>query len=199
MSSGKPIIKLVDFGFEIKAWNNGPPSVCAYIDVTNEPKEGSLNDVNSLGVYPTITWTDENSYLVEENHGRWFIPNEDKTGAIPLQTVDLDANGLSRRLHFTYSISQNMVLQSLYRTSDNKIDSKQRGEQRGYYITIDLKDKRTSKAKFFFRIVPFDTEAWPHYALRLEQIDRMKGKVIRVKEFNLLELHKYEKEQGLVK
>ena len=198
-NNAKPIIKLVDYDFEIKDWKNHPPSVCAYVDINNEPKEGSLNDVNSLGVFPTVIWKDENDEVVDKNHGRWFIPNEDQVGAIPLQTVDLDANGLPRRLHFTYNTSQNMVLQSFYRTSDNKIDAKQRGEPRGYYITIFLKDKRTTKAEFHFRITPIDTEAWPHYALRLEQLNGEKGKVIGVKKFDLAVLHNYEKEQGITK
>jgi hypothetical protein len=157
MNNAKPIIKLADFGFEIKTWKDGPPSVCAYIDVNNEPKEGSVNDVNSLGVFPTIVWTDEHGDMIDKNHGRWFIPNEDQIGAIPLQTVDLDANGLPRRLHFTYTIFQNMVLQSFYRTNDNKNNAKQRGETRGYLITIFLKDKKTSKAEFYFRVAPLST------------------------------------------
>ena len=199
MNNAKPVIKLVDFGFEIKTWKNGPPSVCAYIDVNNEPKEGSLNDVNSLGVFPVIVWTDEHGDDIDRNSGRWFIPNEDQEGAMPLLTVDLEANGLPRRLHFTYNVSQNMVLQSLYRTNDNKNETKQRGSSRGYDITISLKDKRTSKAEFYFSIAPVATEAWPNYALRIELIDRKKGKVMDVRKFDLVELHRYEKEQGLIR
>lgn len=197
MNNARPVIKLVDFGFEIKTWKKGPPSVCAYIDVNNEPKDGALNDVNSQGVFPLIVWTDEHGDVVDKNNGRWFIPNEDQEGAIPLLTVDLDANGLARRLHFTYNISQNLVLQSFYRTQDGKNDAKQRGSPQGYDITISLKDKRTSKAEFYFRIAPVSPEAWPHYALRLERRDGKQGKVVDVKKFDLAELHRYEKEQGL--
>jgi hypothetical protein len=198
-NNAKPVIKLMDFGFEIKTWKENPPSVCAYIDVLNEPKEGSYNDVNSMGVFPTIVWTDEHGEVVDKNNGRWFIPNEDMVGAIPLQTVDLDANGLPRRLHFTYNITQNMVLQSFYRTNDNKNEVKQRGETRGYHITISLKDKKSSKAEFYFRVAPYNTEAWPYSAIRIEQLDKPNGKVVRAKKFDLADLSRYEKENELVK
>jgi hypothetical protein len=199
MNNAKPVIKLVDFGFEIKTWKDSLPSLCAYIDVNNEPKEGSLNDVNSLGVFPVIVWIDEHGDVVDRNNGRWFIPNEDQEGAIPLLTVDLEANGLPRRLHFTYNVSQNMVLQSFYRTNDNKNETKQRGSSRGYDVTITLKDKRASKTELHFRVAPVTTEVWPYYALRMERIDKERGKVVEVRKFDLADLHKYEKEQGLVR
>jgi hypothetical protein len=193
----KPIIKLKDFGFEIKEWKDSRPSVCAYIDVINLPKSSTINDVNSRGVYPTITWVDRNGDTTQ-NNGRWWIPNEDQEGAVGQLFVDLDANGLPRRLHFTYSIMQNLGLQALWRSADNKMQIKLRANA-PYEIKIFLKDKSLSEATFFFRITTIQPETWPNFLIRFQQLDKSNGKVLGTRNFDLAELHRFEKEKGYEK
>lgn len=195
--NAKPIIKLKSFGFEIKEWIDSRPSVCAYIDVYNTPKTDAINDVNSKSVYPTITWIDRNAD-VTVNNGRWWIPNEDQVGARDQIYVDLDANGSPRRLHFTYSIMQNMGLQALWRTEDNKMQIKLRSND-PYDITIFLKDNSLSEATFYFRVTTTHPESWPHFSLRIQQLNKKNGKVLETRDFDLIELHRFEKEQGHVK
>jgi hypothetical protein len=197
----RPIINFIDFGFEEKEWSPkfGPPSVCAYIIVNNKPKKDSLNDANSRGVYPTIIWTDEHGEIVDKNNGRWFIPGKDQEGGgMSLLTVDLDANGLPRKLHFTYTVSNNLVLQSLWRDEDNHTNTKQRGSALGYEIKIALEDKQTTKVEYYFKVAPVHKENWPHYALRLDRLNKEKGKIIETKTYDLFDLHRFEKEKGYI-
>lgn len=193
MKNAKPIIKLKDFGFEIKRLADKPWSVCAYVDVYNEPKEKAVNDVNAIGVYPNITWVDEHKDTVDENNGRWFYADEDKAGVDKLLSADLEASGKPRRLHFTYSVNQDMTLHSLWRKENGEDEAKRHGSQFGYYVKIHLKSTNNAKAEFYFQIKFKDTEAWPYQALRLERLDKENG-VVDFKTFDFLCLHNWEEQ-----
>jgi len=195
LQNSKPIIKLIDYGFEIKGWENGQYTVNAYLDLSNQPKEGSINDVNSKGVYPFIVWTNEHGKEIDNNCGRWGIPNEDKlhTKISDLQTVDLDANGKPRRLYFTTGLyfpsdnNQSKKLYSWWRSLDGYNHSKIIIDSPTYVI-VDLKDNRTSTARFRFKIEHSSN------GLTMERINNKK-QVIGSKKFDYAEFLKYEKKE----
>jgi hypothetical protein len=203
INNSKPLIKLKDFDFEVKHLaKNMPWAVCAYIDVYNEPKDYAINDVNAYGVYPTITWIEKHTGdIKDENNGRWFYADEDKKnlGANKLLKADLEASGEPRRLHFTYSTTQSFALESLWRTPDNKNETKKRMSETGYDITILLRSNNGGEEKLYFYITPTTTEAWPFAALRCARLDEKTNEEVSVKYYDLKNLHDWEKQHPIDK
>jgi hypothetical protein len=189
IKNAKPIIKLKGFGFEIKTWKKGPQpyTVEAFIDIYNEPKKGAL-DASAVGVYPTIVWDDESGQEVDRNHGRWWIPNEDQEGAMVLQKVDLEANGMSRRLHFASSNTQSKEIEAVSRAPDRHTERRIHRTSKSFKIKIFLRDNKNTTAEFAFRISLYDIDKSPTTALRLEWLDK---KPIERKEFDINELEKF--------
>ena len=199
--NSKPIIKLLDFGFDIKELGSGhPPAVCAFMIVNNQPKKDSLNDVGSTGVNPTVRWIDEHGDSDNPNRGRWFYTSDEQKRMMDseLLTANLDANGMPRKLHFSYTVSKDWQIQSLWRTESNKIETRKKGSAQGYTIEINLKDKQLSDVAFYFKIARTSTSYYPEYELRLDRLDRKDGKVMDTKKFDLKKLHEFEKEKGLI-
>lgn len=194
LKNSKPNIVLKDFGFEIKQWQLFSNTVCAYIDVANEPKENSSGNTNSDGLTATIIWTDEKENVLDTNKGRWFIPNEDQHGAIKLQMVDLGANGLKRRLHFTLSTLETRILQSFWRTEDNKNASMPRMATNGVHISISLTDNQNTKVNFYFLIIPEKSQEGE--VLIIKNLSTKNGKVIKTKTFAFKELEKFNRENS---
>jgi hypothetical protein len=191
IDDARPNIVLKDFGFEEKIWPIGFYTVCAYIVIANEPQKPGQTIANSEQILANIQWFDADKQLVESNPGRWFIPSADQDGAIKLQTVDLPANGLKRRLHFTYSDVQKMQIESLWRTEDGGKNTKTRGNDSGYYISISLRDNQSSSVNFHFRITPQSKEAWPNKGLRLQLLNSQFGKPVETMNYDFRDLQKF--------
>ena len=194
IKNAMPIIKLKNFGFEIKQWVKYPPAVCAYIDVYNDPKKGTAKDLTAKNVYARILWVDDTGKKVDENSGRWFYPNEDqdKLGAISLQTVDLGASGHARRLHFTWSSLQQKLIKLFWRADDKKMMMRQHTTSSSgvYKITICLRDNLGATAEFSFRLSLYQIDMYHTVALRIESLDKNEN-TIEKREFDFNELNKF--------
>ncbi|MBL8078943.1 MAG: hypothetical protein JNM55_13340 [Anaerolineales bacterium] len=186
-----PNIVLKDFGFEQKIWPIGFYTVCAYIVVANEPKNKNGKISNSERLLATIEWFDVDKQFIESNPGRWLFSSTDYDRDVKDQTVDLPANGQKRRLHFTYSDAQKSVLESLWREEDGSKNTKIRGNDSGYYVSISLRDNQSSSTNLHFKITPQSKEAWPNKGLRLQQLDSQFGKPVKVVEYDFKDLQKF--------
>lgn len=171
----KAVLKLKDFGFETKRWEDNTYTANAYIDVSSP-------SVSFINTYPTITWTNEQDAQVDENNGRWFISNEDRIRITTdaLLSVDLEANGKPRRLHFTTN-NKERKLYSWWRSPDGYNKSKLITDS-PVYIIIFLEASNGETARFRFRITHSSD------VLRLERLNNKRQVIESVREFRYTEL-----------
>lgn len=155
----KSRIKVADFGMDEKKFNS-VVYYGVYVDFNNKPHENAT-DANSTNVYATIEWRDKSNKIVSTNPGRWFIPNDDikKTGSVGLQTVDLPASGLPRRLHFSVIKPKTNYFFLFWRTVDNLTRINQLKDN-FYTIKITLRDDSGSKCECEFEIRMVKGKKW---------------------------------------
>jgi hypothetical protein len=176
----KAVLDLKDFGFETKRWDDNTYTANAYIDVSSP-------SVSFTNTFPTITWTNEQGVQVDENNGRWFISNEDRilTTTDALLSVDLDANGKPRRLHFTTN-NKERKLYSWWRSPDGYNKSKLITDSPAY-LMIFLRANNGETARFRFRITHSSD------VLKLERLNNKRQVIESAKEFRYTELLDNEK------
>lgn len=98
--SATPTISVNNVGVELKGFVNGIYKDTLYMDVYNTPKIRTENST-AKKVVPTIEWYDTRRKPITQNSGRWWIPNpNEEKNKISQQSVDLESNGMVRRLHF---------------------------------------------------------------------------------------------------
>jgi hypothetical protein len=171
----KAVLDLKEFGFETKRWDDNTYTVNAYIDVSSP-------NVSFADTFPTISWTNEQGVQVDENNGRWFISNEDRirTSTDALLSVDLEANGKPRRLHFTTN-NKERKLYSWWRSPDGYNKSKLITDSPAYII-IFLKASNGETARFRFRITHSSD------VLRFERLNNKKQVIESAREFRYTDL-----------
>ena len=171
----KAVLDLKDFGFETKRWDDSTYTANAYIDVSSP-------SVRFINTYPTISWTNEQGVQVDENNGRWFISNEDRirTATDALLSVDLEANGKPRRLHFTTN-NKERKLYSWWRSPDGYNKSKLITDS-PLYIKVFLKANNGETALFRFRITHSSD------GLRLERLNNKRQTIQSAREFRYIDL-----------
>lgn len=194
IKKAKPIIKLKDFGFEIKTWKDKYPTITAYIRISNTPNTNAIADTNIYRLFPTITWEDEEGNEVANNSGRWFIVNGDEEKKIDMQVVDLESNGMPRKLHFASSDSQSKLIETLWRDDGGITHTKVLRTSDRYKVSISLRDNKNTTAKFIFRISLYKINEHPFTALKLEIYNDKEKKFIDAKSFDFKNLDEFIKE-----
>lgn len=194
IKNAKPIIKLKDFGFEIKTWKVGPPTVVAFIWIYNEPRINATADTNVHRLYPTVVWEDDEGNEVANNSGRWFIVNGDEDKKIDMQLIDLESSGMPRKMHFASSRAQFKLIETLWRDDGGNTHTEQLHTSDKYRVSISFRDSKNTTAKFVFRISLYKTNESPYQALRLEILDGKKNKFMNAKEFDFNTLEKFTKD-----
>ena len=121
----------------------------AYIEVYIKPILGRLGVERLLA---DISWFNTDGMVLRErNNGRWWVSNvASYNDTTKLQAVDLEANGLPRRLYFARVLNGELFV--WHRTQDNKeplifLDP---GE---YLVQIDLNSNNGAHKTYWFRVL----------------------------------------------
>ena len=194
IKNAKPIIKLRDFGFELKTWKVGAPTVTAFIWIYNEPRPNALADTNVYRLFPTVVWDDDEGNEVANNSGRWFIVNGDEDKKIDMQVIDLESSGMPRKMHFASSSAQSKLIETLWRDDGGNTHAEQLRTSDKYKVSISFRDNKNTTAKFVFRISLYKTNKPPYQALRLEIFDSKQKIFVNAKEFDFNDLEKFTKD-----
>ncbi|MBW8011775.1 MAG: hypothetical protein FVQ83_11130 [Chloroflexi bacterium] len=185
---GLPVIKLHDYGFEVKEWVSKPPDIAVYIEVKNVPHPKAI-DANAEKVYPQITWEDLISgQILEPNPGRWLIPNREKGQMLELQTVNLDANGKAKRLYFGAIEKHDGCIRAIWRNDGDKYLENVFRDDHKHQIILSLTDTKGASAEFIFMISKHQTQIHPYYVFRLDRIGEGGERIEMSKKFNLKDL-----------
>jgi hypothetical protein len=120
----KPALKIKNCDIEDKGFVMDIVRKAAFIEVYNAPGI-KLPTENSIArrVSATVKWEDINGKLINENHGRWWIPNpENEDKKLNLQTVDIYPNGQEVKLHFAQKSTGDKYFYAWGRTQDGNDD-----------------------------------------------------------------------------
>lgn len=123
----KPLLIIQNYGIESKTFRDikqrsglfkkakyeYPIRLCPFLDINSEI-------ISAEKVYPIVEWS-KSDVKIPINQGRWWIANEDlQHNKIDQQTVDLEPNGMTRRLYIgiTDPPGCNKGFYAWYRTQD---------------------------------------------------------------------------------
>ena len=100
-------------------------------------------------VFPTISWYTMDGKLVTENHGRWWISNEDLKSmkTRERQVMDLPSNGMSFRLHFAIQAPGQQDFSAWWRDTDGTYKLYPLPEQK-YKVKVHCQSNEGIEADF---------------------------------------------------
>lgn len=142
-----PNIEIIKYGVEKKYFRQ-LENDALFIEFINNPK--NLTGKNTAErVHATVKWIDSKNQTYNVNTGRWFYPDPQNFKPLELQSVEIEPNNETKKLHIAIKRPDCEWHEIWSRSDDNKDIYAQLHEKK-YSVIVSLKGRNVDKQFLFW-------------------------------------------------